>query len=222
MKRKVICAVRLRNSAAVMVEASIETNRVSAVSPLPSRSVMAASKPSNTSRDRRFFNWRRSPSAKVVTIISYAVRAPVMKCLASKLGVGGGDGVEPGRDRRAGFGDVLPPLGGQSRSLGRYRPRWRFGRMGRRQRDDLAVGGGTAHGVARGIGIVRRPLAAGALAQYATQTQEYEHRERKKDDCVNVEHVWHLSASRTVRLSVQRGDAKPRFAQGTRFSPTFM
>src|SRR5580704_5879045 len=69
-KRTVICAVLLRSSAAVMVAPSIETKRVSAVSPRFSRSVIAASKPSNTSRDNRLRNWRRSPSAKVVTIIS--------------------------------------------------------------------------------------------------------------------------------------------------------
>src|SRR6516162_8227940 len=46
-KRTVICAVvRLRSSAAVMVEPSIETKRVSAVSLRRSRSVIAASKPS--------------------------------------------------------------------------------------------------------------------------------------------------------------------------------
>src|ERR1700730_367700 len=69
-KRMVICAVRARNSALVIVEPSIETNRVSAVSPRPSRSVIAASNPSYTSRESRLRNWRRSPSAKAVTIIS--------------------------------------------------------------------------------------------------------------------------------------------------------
>ena len=58
------------SSAAVTVEPSIETKRVSAVSPRPSRSVIAASKRLYTSRDSRLRNWRRSPSAKLVTIIS--------------------------------------------------------------------------------------------------------------------------------------------------------
>src|SRR6202034_659527 len=69
-KRTVTCSVRLRISAAVMVDASIETKRVSAVSPRPSRSVMAASKPSNTSFDSKLLSCRRSPSAKLVTIVS--------------------------------------------------------------------------------------------------------------------------------------------------------
>src|SRR5215472_8026811 len=68
-KRTVICAVtRLRSSAAVIVEPSIETNRVSAVSLRRSRSVIAASKPSYTSRDSKLRNCRRSPLAKAVTI----------------------------------------------------------------------------------------------------------------------------------------------------------
>ena len=56
--------------AAVIVEPSIETKRVSAVSLRPSRSVIAASKPSNTSRDSKLRSCRRSPLAKAVTIIS--------------------------------------------------------------------------------------------------------------------------------------------------------
>src|ERR1700733_9329756 len=70
-KRPVIGAVeRLRSSAAVIVEASIETKRVSTVSLRRSRSVIAASKPSKTSRDNRLRNCLRSPPAKAVTIIS--------------------------------------------------------------------------------------------------------------------------------------------------------
>src|SRR5262249_33327051 len=70
-KRTVICAVvRLRSSAAVIVEPSIETKRVSAVSLRRSRSVMAASNPSKTSFDKRLRSWRRSPAANAVTIIS--------------------------------------------------------------------------------------------------------------------------------------------------------
>ena len=45
-KRTVICAVRARSSAPVISDLSIDTNRVSTVSPLPSRSRIAASKPS--------------------------------------------------------------------------------------------------------------------------------------------------------------------------------
>src|SRR5262249_28876447 len=70
-KRTVICAVvRLRSSAAVMVEPSIDTKRVSALSLLRSRSVIAASNPSYTSRESKLRSCRRSPPAKAVTIIS--------------------------------------------------------------------------------------------------------------------------------------------------------
>ena len=56
-----------------------------------------------------------------------------------------------------------------------------------RQRHDLVVGGG--RGIARGIRIVGRPFAPGALAEHAAQAQENEHRERQENDGVNVEHV---------------------------------
>src|SRR5579871_502609 len=69
-KRTVICAVRPRSSAAVMSALSMETKRLSMVSPRVSRSVMAVSKPSHTSRESRFFSVRRSPCAKAMTIIS--------------------------------------------------------------------------------------------------------------------------------------------------------
>ena len=55
------------------------------------------------------------------------------------------------------------------------------------QRDDIVVG--AAHGVAGGIGIIGRPLAAGALAQHAAQAEENEHRQRQENDGVDVEHV---------------------------------
>ena len=47
------------------------------------------------------------------------------------------------------------------------------------------------HRLARGIGIVRRPFPAGALAEHAAQPQENEHCERQENDGVNVEHVSH-------------------------------
>src|SRR5664279_1875883 len=59
-----------RNSAAVISALSMETKRLSTVSPRFSRSAMAVSNPSQTSRDSKFFNVRRSPSAKALTIIS--------------------------------------------------------------------------------------------------------------------------------------------------------
>jgi hypothetical protein len=69
-KRTVIWATRLRTSTPAISARSIETKVVSAFSPRRSRSAMARSKPSKTSRERRPFRALRSPWAKAVTIIS--------------------------------------------------------------------------------------------------------------------------------------------------------
>src|SRR3954451_5580408 len=69
-KRTVICATRFRASTPAISALSIDTKVVSAFSPRRSRSVIARSKPSKTSRDKRFFKVLRSPRAKAVTIIS--------------------------------------------------------------------------------------------------------------------------------------------------------
>ena len=63
------------------------------------------------------------------------------------------------------------------------------------QSDDLVCG--RPHRFARRIGIVRRPLPAGALAEHAAQSQEDEHRERQENDGVDVEHVSHAFGYRS-------------------------
>ena len=94
--------------------------------------------------------------------------------------------VEAGRDGRAGFGDPLPALG-RFRRLDRL-----LGGLGGAagQRDDVVVGR-PAHRIARRIGVIRRPLSAGALAEHAPQAQEDEHCQRQENDGVDIEHVSH-------------------------------
>ena len=120
-----------------------------------------------------------------------------MKCLASNVG----PAPRSHRDRRP---RPSPPR--QSPSNGRSARR-RLGGLGRRigaarrQAHHLVVGRG-ARGLARRIGIVRRPLASGALAKHAAQPQENEDCERQEDDGVDVEHVAHalgLSSGRAWR-----------------------
>src|SRR5262245_39433498 len=96
-----------------------------------------------------------------------------------------GDRVEPGGDRRARLGDALPALGG-------------FGRLDRLLRGLTApagqryhiVIGRTAHRVAGGIRVVRRPFATRAATPKTSQAEEDEHRQRQKDDGVTIEDVW--------------------------------
>jgi len=57
-----------------------------------------------------------------------------------------------------------------------------------RQGYDIIVGR-AAHRIARRIGIVRRPFSARALAKHAAEAEEDEHRQRQKDDGVDIEHV---------------------------------
>ena len=83
------------------------------------------------------------------------------------------------------------PPAAASASTGRRR--CRLGRP-RRQGHDL-VGRRASHRVAGRIGIIGRPLAAGALPQNAAKPQENEYCERQEDDGVNIEHVSILSAS---------------------------
>src|SRR5262245_66555349 len=96
-----------------------------------------------------------------------------------------GDRVEPGGDRRARLADALPTLGGY----------WRLDRLLRSlpapagQRHYIVIGR-TAHRVAGGIRVVRRPFATRALTQHTSQAEEDEHRQRQKDDGINIEHVW--------------------------------
>jgi hypothetical protein len=56
--------------------------------------------------------------------------------------------------------------------------------------------------LARGVGIVRRPFPAGALAEHAAQPQENEYCERQKNNGVDVEHVSHAFGNRTGRLAL--------------------
>ena len=53
------------------------------------------------------------------------------------------------------------------------------------QRHDIVIGR-TAHRVAGGIGVVRRPFATRALTQHTSQAEEDEHRQRQEDDGVNI------------------------------------
>jgi hypothetical protein len=96
------------------------------------------------------------------------------------------DRIEPGGHRRSGLGDALPTLArlrgvdgflrGLTASAG--------------QRHHIVIGR-PAHRIAGGIGIIRRSFAARALAQHASQAQEDEHRQRQKDDGIDIEHVSH-------------------------------
>ena len=114
--------------------------------------------------------------------------------LGVEIGSGGGDRIEAGGDGGAGLGDALPALD-------------RLGGRGRRLRGGFrrAIGQGDdffrrrPHRLARGIRIVRRALAAGALAEHAAQAQEDEHCERQEYDGVDVEHVSHAFGYRSGR-----------------------
>ena len=93
-----------------------------------------------------------------------------------------------------GFGDALPAidrlgrLGGFCAGVGRAA----------RQRHDLVAGRRPDRAAGRGIGIVGRPLAPGALTQHAAQPQENEHRQRQEDDGVDIEHVSHAPEAAVV------------------------
>ena len=100
--------------------------------------------------------------------------------------------IEPDRGRRARLRDAFPALRRLRIGRGLDRP---F-RGARRQAHHIVVGRG-AGGFARRIGIVGRPLAAGALAEHAAQPQEDEDCERKENDGVNVEQVPHAFYGRT-------------------------
>jgi len=70
------------------------------------------------------------------------------------------------------------------------------------QRDHF-FGRGTRR-FARGERIVRRPLPAGALPEYAAQAQENEYRQRQKNDGVDVKHVSHAFDNRDGSLAAPR------------------
>ena len=194
-KRTVICAVRPRSSAPVMSDLSIATKRVSTVSPL------------------LFALADRSLEA-VVDVARQQVleRAPVA------FRVGEHDHLVGG----ARAGDEM--LGVERRVLAR---RWRRARRPMAEpasampfqrsvgsavsaafcalsacaagKRDHVVVGRAAHRIARGIGIIRRPFPAGALAKHAAQAQEDEYRQRQKDDGADIEHVLHALGSRDGR-----------------------
>ena len=103
--------------------------------------------------------------------------------------------VEPGGERRAGFGDALPALARRHR-LGRLSRAAGF-RRAVGQRDDFFRR--RPRRLARGIRIVRRPLAPGTLAEHAAQAQENEYRQRQEYDGVDVEHVSHAFGNRNGR-----------------------
>ena len=65
----------------------------------------------------------------------------------------------------------------------------RIGLAGR-QRHNL-VTGRAAHGIARRIGIIRRPFPPGPLPQNTAQPQKDEDGERQEDNGVDIEHVLH-------------------------------
>ena len=180
-----ICAVRPRSSAPVIVDASIETKRVSAVSP---RHLAFAD-----GGVEAFVDLAREQAAQLAAValgkgghdhLVGGARAGD-EVLGVEGRIAGDDGVEPGGDARPALGDALPAIRRRRRRLGL--PRCRFRRT-RRQGHDFVVCR-AAHGVARRIRIIGRPLAAGALSQHAAKPQENEHRERQEDDGVDVEHV---------------------------------
>ncbi len=97
------------------------------------------------------------------------------------------NGIEPTGDRRALLGDALPAFA----RVGNLE--WFLRALGgaTRQCHHIVVGGATTR-VASGIRVIRRPLAAGALPEHASQTQEDEYRQRQEDDGVYIrKHVWH-------------------------------
>src|SRR5262249_13955412 len=93
------------------------------------------------------------------------------------------DGVETGGNRRSRLRDTLPSLF----RIGSWRRGCRRLAAAAGQGYDVVVG--AAHGVARGIGIIGRALAAGALAQHAAQAEKNEHRQRQENDGVDIKHV---------------------------------
>jgi len=97
-----------------------------------------------------------------------------------------GDRVEPSSDRRAGLCNAFPALG----RLGRLDRLLRGLAAPAGQRHHIVIGR-TAHRIAGRIRVVRRPFATRALTQHASQAEEDEHRQRQKDDGVDIEHVWH-------------------------------
>ena len=116
----------------------------------------------------------------------------------------------PDGQRRARLGDALPAidrldrLGGLLRGIG----------SAAGQRHDLVARGGPDGAGRGGIGIVGRPLTAGALTEHAAQAEENEHRQRQEDDGVDIEHVCSRGGGRQPRRSrrVNRG-ANPRPAR---------
>ncbi len=226
-KRTVTCAVLPRCSAAVRSAPSIETKRVSTVSPL----LLAL-------LDRGL----------EAVIDLFAEQALELLAVARRIGghdhvVGGAgagqevlgvealvlarDGVETGRQRRARLGDALPAIDRLDR-LGRL-----LRGVGRaaRQRHDLVAGRRRPDGAGRGgIGIIGRPLAAGALAEHAAQAQENEHRQRQENDGVDIEHVSHAPEAAVLPKRSRRNQAiagqsatRPglfqRYNVGTRLQP---
>ena len=119
------------------------------------------------------------------------------KCLAIETRIGGDDGVEPGGNRRARLRNALPAFAGRDRRVGSAGLLRRI-RRAVRQRHDLFRG--RPRRLARGIRIVRRALAAGALTEHAAQAQENEHCERQEDNRINIEHVLHAFGNRERQI----------------------
>src|SRR5215831_7513145 len=115
------------------------------------------------------------------------------KVFGIEIGISPCDGVEAGRNCRAGFSDTFPAVRRHFRWLSRLRGSC-FG-VTIRQRDDLFRRG--TNGFARRIGIVRWTLPASALAEHASQSQENEHRECQENDGVDIEHVSHAFGYRS-------------------------
>ena len=88
----------------------------------------------------------------------------------------------------------------------------------------IKVGGRGGYEVVIGRGLAPElpTLAAGALAQHATQTQEDEHRQRQKDNGINIEHVSHApkaAVAQTVRRTGQpRVNPRPPLPVPTRYT----
>ena len=191
-KRTVICAaLRLRSSAAVMVE-RVDRNKTR----LGGFAAAFAFGDRGIETVKDFARQQIAQLAAVAAgkgrhdhLVSGARAGDEM--LGVETRIRADDRIETRRDGRSALGNILPALGRRLRDFDR--PRRRFGRS-RRQRHDL-VACRAAHGIARRIGIVGRPFAAGALAQDAAQPQENEDRKRQKDDGVDVEHVGHSFGS---------------------------